>query len=176
VVIDEAYFEFSDSTVASLIAENSNLVVLRTLSKWAGLAGMRLGYGLMDSVVAERLIAIKPPYNINIAAEIALVASLDDKQTLLARVQAIVKERGCLFQQLNMISGVVPIPSHANFILCRLPEGQGRLIQEGLAKRGVLVRHYDTPRLRDHIRVSVGLRYQNEALIEGLKDTILHGG
>lgn len=173
VVVDEAYFEFSHNTVVSLIAENSNLVVLRTLSKWAGLAGMRLGYGLMDSVVAERLMAIKPPYNINIAAEVALIASLEDKETLLNRVQTIVKEREYLFQQLSMISGVVPIPSHANFILCRLPEGKGRLVQQGLAKRGVLVRYYDATRLRDYIRVSVGLRYQNEALIEGLKATVL---
>ena len=76
VVVDEAYHEFSKTTMAHLLPEYPNLVVLRTFSKWAGLAGLRLGYGIMSPEVAERMLVIKPPYNISIAAEIALYATL----------------------------------------------------------------------------------------------------
>ena len=172
VVVDEAYYEFSGSTVASLVSRYPNLVVLRTFSKWAGLAGMRLGYGIMDAAVAERLMVIKPPYNLSVTAEVALLASLEDKELLLSRVQTIVQERDQLFGQLQRLNGLVPIPSHANFILCRLSEGKGRQVHQELARRGMVVRYYDTPLLRDYIRVSVGLPHQNRALVEAL-ETIL---
>ena len=64
VVVDEAYYEFSKTTVINLVPDYANLIVLRTFSKWAGLAGLRLGYGVMDPYVAERMLVIKPPYNI----------------------------------------------------------------------------------------------------------------
>ena len=169
VVVDEAYYEFSGSTVASLVPESPNLVVLRTLSKWAGLAGMRLGYGIMDTAVAERLMVIKPPYNISSAAEVALLASLEDKEMLLTRVHSIVEERERLFERLRSLSGLTPIPSHANFILCRLVDGEGRRVYQELARRGVFVRYYDTPLLRDYIRVSLGLPHHNAALVEALQ-------
>ena len=175
VVVDEAYYEFSGGTMASLVPQYANLVVLRTFSKWAGLAGIRLGYGIMDVAVAERLMVIKPPYNLSVAAEVALLASLEDKELLLSRVQTIVQERDWLYGQLQRLNGLVPIPSHANFILCRLPEGKGRQVRQGLARRGMFVRYYDTPLLRDYIRVSVGLPHQNRALVKAL-ETILSQG
>ncbi|MSQ21951.1 MAG: histidinol-phosphate transaminase [Dehalococcoidia bacterium] len=169
VVVDEAYYEFAGATLAHLIPQHSNLVVLRTFSKWAGLAGMRLGYGIMDPAVAERLMVIKPPYNLSVAAEIALLASLDDKALLLSRVQSIVAERDSLFARLRRIPGLVPLPSRANFILCRLAKGQGHRVYQELAKRGIFVRYYDTDLLRDYIRLSVGLPQQNKALVEALQ-------
>ena len=173
VVVDEAYYEFSGNTVASLVGEGySNLVVLRTFSKWAGLAGLRLGYGIMDPSVAERLMVIKPPYNITVAAEVAVLASLEDRDLLLSRVRDIVQERDTLFARLWKIPGLSLVPSHANFILCRLLEGEGRRVYQELARRGIFVRYYDTDLLRDYIRVSVGLPHHNQALAEALQ-TIL---
>ena len=78
VVVDEAYYEFCDSTVADMVSEHENLVVLRTLSKWAGLAGLRIGYGIMNEELVQHVIDIKQPYNISVAAEAALLASLED--------------------------------------------------------------------------------------------------
>ncbi len=79
VIVDEAYFEFSNRTAIPLIKKYPNLIVLRTLSKWAGLAGLRLGYGLMNSFFVEQLFKIKPPYNVNLAACAAGIATLTDK-------------------------------------------------------------------------------------------------
>ena len=175
VVVDEAYYEFSGSTVASLVPEYSNLVVLRTFSKWAGLAGLRVGYGIMNPTVAERLMVIKPPYNLTIAAEEALLASIEDKELLLSRVGSIVEERNKLFSRLQKISGLSPLPSHSNFVLCHLPEGKGRHVYEELARRGIFVRYYDTPLLRNYVRISVGLPHHNQALVEALEKILSEG-
>ncbi|MBI4338359.1 MAG: histidinol-phosphate transaminase [Chloroflexi bacterium] len=175
VVVDEAYYEFAGSTVASLVPEHNNLVVLRSFSKWAGLAGLRIGYGLMDPAVAERLLVIKPPYNITVASEIALLASLQDRELLLSRVKSLVEERDRLFVELGRFPQLTPVPSSANFILCRLRQGKGRSLYGELARRGIFVRYYDTPLLRDYIRVSVGLAHHNRALVSALQAILGEG-
>ena len=106
VVVDETYHEFCGATVAPLVDEYDNLVILRTLSKWAGLAGMRLGYGIMAPVVAERLMTIKPPYNLTVASEVALLASLADRDALLANVATLVQERDRMASRLSQLPGV----------------------------------------------------------------------
>ena len=172
VVVDEAYYEFAGSTVLPLVGEYSNLVVLRTLSKWAGLASLRLGYGIMNPAVAERMMTIKPPYNITIASELALFASLADKELLLSRVRALTGAREELFQQLAEFKELTPLPSRANFILCRGPEGKGQWLYEELANRGVFVRYYSDPPLQHSFRTSVGLPEQNRALVGALQEIL----
>ena len=78
LVIDEAYYEFSGQTVANLVPEYNNLMVLRTFSKWAGLAGLRIGYGIFPAKIADILLKIKPPYNVNMAATVAARESIKD--------------------------------------------------------------------------------------------------
>ena len=85
---DETYYEFCGQTVLPLLDEYPNLIVLRTFSKWAGLAGLRIGLGVMHPDVARVMMSVKPPYNVNLAAEIALMASLEDRQGLNERVEA----------------------------------------------------------------------------------------
>lgn len=172
VVVDEAYYEFSGSTVANLVPEYSNLVVLRTFSKWAGLAGLRIGYGIMDPAVAERLLVIKPPYNITVASEVALLSSLQDKELLISRVRNLVEERDKLYDELLQISQIHPIISKANFILCHLQDGLGQYVYKELAKRGIFVRYYNTTLLKDYIRTSVGLRHHNQALVTALHEIL----
>ena len=172
VVVDEAYYEFSGSTVANLVPEYSNLVVLRTFSKWAGLAGLRIGYGIMDPAVAERLLVIKPPYNITVASEVALLASIQDKELLTARIRDLVEERDKLYEELLQIPKIDPIMSKANFILCHLKDGIGQHVYKELAKRGIFVRYYDTTLLKDYIRTSVGLRHHNQALVTALREIL----
>ncbi len=168
VVVDEAYFEFCGRTVAGLVPNHDNLVVLRTLSKWAGIAGLRFGYGIMSSGIARRLMDIKQPYNVNVAAEAAASASLADAPALLANVGKIVAERERLFSALSAMPGVTPTPSHGNFVLCQVAPGTAGEVYEDLAGKGVFVRMFDSPRLADCFRVAVGAPSDSDAFLEAL--------
>ena len=166
VVVDETYYEFCGRTVLPLVEEYPNLIVLRTFSKWAGLAGLRIGLGVMQPEVAGVMMAVKPPYNVNLAAEMALLASLEDIDGLTARVKAIVAERERMYSMLQGLKGIQPWPSEANFIFCGLPEGKGREVYEGLGREGIFVRYFSG--LGDFFRISVGLPHETDALIEAL--------
>ena len=170
VIVDEAYYEFCGQTVMPLLDEYPNLVVLRTFSKWAGLAGLRIGLGAMHPDLARTMMSVKPPYNVNLAAETALIASLEDMPALLERVNAIVAERERMYGLLLNVPTVKPYPSKANFILCQLPEGSGQQVFEGLCNRGIFLRHWNNPRLKDCVRTSVGLPEENDAVAAALSE------
>lgn len=172
IVIDEAYAEFSGETVADLVGHAPNLIVLRTFSKWAGLAGLRIGYGLIPEAIIEHLWKIKPPYNINMAAVAAGIAALDDLPYLMSNVDKIVAERERLFTALQTIDGFRPYPSRANFILIRLHDGRARELKLALEQRGILVRHYSKPGLSDCIRISVGRPEQNDRVLAELRQIV----
>ena len=175
VVVDETYYEFCGKTVLPLLPEFPNLVVLRTFSKWAGLAGLRIGLGVMRPQLAATMMSMKPPYNVNLAAEIALLASLEDRPTLLKRVESIVAERDRMMGLLKHIRQIKTWPSQANFILCRLPEGRGKDIFDSLCSRGILLRYFGTPRLRDHVRASIGLPHETGAVVSALGQLVTGG-
>jgi len=169
VVVDEAYFEFSNVTMANLVPAYPNLIVLRTFSKWAGLAGLRMGYGFFPVDIANYLMKIKQPYNANAAAQAAVLASLADIEYLRANVARIVMERERLFGKLKGLGWLKPYPSSGNFILCSLPEGKSKKIWQQLRKKGIFVRYFDTPLLKDCLRISVGRPDDSDALIEALR-------
>jgi histidinol-phosphate aminotransferase len=169
VVADEAYYDFCGQSLMNLLPEYRNLVVLRTFSKWAGLAGLRIGAGAMDAELAATMMGMKPPYNVNLAAEIALLASLEDTSNLLERVDAIVTERSRLYDLLSDVPGITPWPSQANFVLCKMPDGRGLEVYEGMCRRGVFLRYFDNDLLRDYIRVSVGKPEETDAVIAGFR-------
>ncbi len=169
VLVDEAYYEFGGETMAPLVGQYKNLMVLRTFSKWAGLAGLRIGYGLFPTRIAEHLLRIKDPYCINAAALVAVRESLKDVSYLMGRVNAIIAERERLFGELKKIKWLKPFPSQANFILCSVLTGARRLQQE-LEDREILVRYFDEPLLRDCIRISVGRPEENDILFETLNE------
>ena len=170
VVVDEAYYEFSGATVAPLVPEYENLIVLRSFSKWAGLAGLRIGYGIFPLLIAEQLLRIKQPYNINLAAQVALQESLADIEYLQGTVQKIILERERLLRKLGELKSLKAFPSEANFILCAVAKGDARAIHEGLQKRGIFVRYFDTPLLRNSLRISVGRPEHTDALIDALRE------
>ena len=172
VVMDETYFEFSGQSVAHLVSEHPNLVVLRSLSKWAGLAGLRLGYGIMHPQLQQLLMDIKQPYNISAAGEVALLASLGDLPYLKSNVQAIIEERDRLSSRLAAIDGISVWPSHGNFLLFDVPAGKATLIFQGLASRGIFVRYFNTPKLKDSLRISVGKREHTDIIAEALEDIL----
>ena len=175
VVIDEAYIEFAGEghqpvSLVTQVAEHGNLVVLRTFSKWAGLAGLRAGYGVMPEALASLLMTIKQPYNLNVAAAYAMVASIEDAPLLLERCCRMAGTRERLFALLDEIDWLQPYPSQANFILCRLDGVDAVEVQARLAKRGIFVRYFDTPSLRNHLRISVGLEEHSERVVGALRE------
>ncbi|MBC8074638.1 MAG: histidinol-phosphate transaminase [Chloroflexales bacterium] len=170
VVVDEAYAEFSGQSVSDLVGRRENLVVLRTFSKWAGLAGMRVGYALVPNAIAPHLWKIKQPYNVPVEGQAAALASLEDLAWLRGNVARILAERARLLAALHELPGIHPYPSDANFILCRLTNGDGRALKLALERQGILVRFYNKPGLRDCVRITVGTPHQNDALLAALRE------
>jgi len=172
VVVDEAYAEFSGASVVDLVPEHPNLIVLRTFSKWAGLAGLRLGYGVFPLGIIRHLWKIKQPYNVNVAAQAAALASLEDLEYLRANVQRMVTERERLYTELGKFDFLHPYPSRSNFILCRVLGRDAREFKLFPNHEGILVRYFDKPGLRDCIRISVGKPEQTDALLVALRKMI----
>jgi histidinol-phosphate aminotransferase len=171
VVLDEAYVEFTglERSRIGWVASCDNLVVLRSFSKWAGLAGLRVGYGAFPAALMPHLWKIKQPYTVSVAASTAAIASLEDRAYLEQVVARIVEERERLRQELGRIPYLRPYPSHANFVLCQVEGRRAGHVKRALEQEGVLVRHFDKPRLDDCIRVSVGKPEQTDALISMLR-------
>ena len=169
VVMDEAYFEFSKVTAAGFVASNPNLIVLRTFSKWAGLAGLRIGYGIFPVEIVSYLMKIKQPYNANVAAQVAVLASLADLDYLRDNVAKIVAERERLLGKLRELEWIKPYPSMGNFILCSLLEGDAREMWRQLQKKGIYVRSFDNSLLKDCLRISVGKPEDTDILLKALE-------
>ena len=172
VVVDEAYYEFSGETVQDLVEKHQNLIVLRTMSKWAGLAGLRVGYGITNQIIASHLMDIKPPYNVNVAAESALIASLEDSKYLLSNVDKIKSERGRLYEILKNMGGVYPWPSQGNYILCEFRDNQAVRIYNELANRGIFVRNFKSDRLRNCFRIAIGKPEDSDAFVEAISEIL----
>ncbi|MFC1923786.1 histidinol-phosphate transaminase [Chloroflexota bacterium] len=169
-VIDEAYFEFCGETVVPLVAQYDNLIVLRTFSKWAGIAGLRVGYGVFSPKITKHIMKIKQPYNLNIAAQIAAIETLKDLEYKQKTIKAIREERERLFNKLGEIKSLKPLSSKANFILCRVLNSEASRIHHELQQRGIFIRYFDTPLLENYLRISVGKPEHTDALIESLKE------
>jgi histidinol-phosphate aminotransferase len=170
VVVDEAYHEFSRQTILPLLGKYENLIILRTFSKWAGLAGLRVGYGIFPEAIADFILRIKIPYNVNVAAQVAVAESLKDVDYLMTSVQKLIDERQRLFIQLQKIDWLTVYPSQSNFILCRVKDIDAKDLQKKLQMKGILVRYFDQPRIKDCIRFSVGKPAHTDALIKTLRE------
>ncbi|MCC6177723.1 MAG: histidinol-phosphate transaminase [Chloroflexi bacterium] len=174
VVLDEAYAEFAQADgqgYESMIGEvltRPNLVVLRTFSKWAGLAGLRVGYAALPAEIGVHLWKLKPPFNVNAAALVAVRESLADRERLMGTVRQIVAERERLLLELPKTRIVHPHPTRANFILCDVTGMDGQTLRDRLADEGILIRNYNTPRLRGTVRISVGRPDQDDILLATL--------
>ena len=170
VIVDEAYIEFAglERSVAGWVPRYENLVVLRTFSKWAGIAGLRLGYGIFPDWLMPILWKAKQPYNVNVAATVAGLASLAHREEIDRTVDALVRERNRLHRALAAVPFLRPFPSSANFVLCRVIDRDAAELKAALAARGILVRHYATPELAGFIRVSVGRPQETDALLTAL--------
>jgi histidinol-phosphate aminotransferase len=172
VIVDEAYHEFSESTAAPLLAELSNLIVLRTFSKAMAMAGLRVGYLLASAELAREVHKATLPYNLNFFSAAAAEAACERYDLLKPRIELIIRERERLFAAMRSISGVEPVPSSANFILAKTAVAPQTLFKELLA-RDILIRDVSRyPMLADYFRVSVGSREENDRFIEALNEVM----
>ncbi|MCX6046501.1 MAG: histidinol-phosphate transaminase [Chloroflexi bacterium] len=173
VVLDEAYVEFADyPSRADWVLQYDNLVILRTFSKAAGIAGLRLGYGICPAWLMAQLWKFKQPYNVNVAASVAGLASLQHVDQIMAVVGKLKDERNRLFALLQTLPYLRPYPTQANFILCDVVGRDAKQLKQALEQRGVLVRHYNKPGLQNCIRISVGRPEQTDRLLEILRELV----
>jgi len=170
IVLDEAYIEFStEPSRSQWVLQHPNLCTLRTFSKRAGLAGMRVGYGIFPTGLIKYLWRAKQPYNVSVAAEVAAVAALSNPTYLQEVRDKLVAERQVLFDALDSVPWLTPYPSHANFILCRVVDRDAAELKQKLADNAIMVRYYSKPeRLAGCIRISVGKPEQTQAIMRVL--------
>jgi histidinol-phosphate aminotransferase len=173
VVLDEAYDEYLEpaqrSTSTSWIAEHPNLIVSRTFSKAYGLAGLRVGFGMMDAAVADLLNRVRQPFNVNSVAQAAALAALEDA-AYVAESAAI--NRAGLTQLMRGLDdlGVGYVPSHGNFLLVHV--GAAGAAYEELLRQGVIVRPVASYGLPEHLRVTVGLPDENRRFLAALRSAL----
>ena len=235
IAVDEAYSEYAGASFLDRFPDHPRLVVFRTFSKWAGLAGLRAGYGVFHPDLAAALMRIKQPYNVNAAAEVAMRAALAAKDDLLDQAAQVVAEREAMFRDISALGWLTPYPSAANFLLCEITQPRpdstappppfvpseapvppfvpsealvppfvpseappppfvpgeapvppfvpsdvegneraspspGALLQAALAKRGVFIRYFNTPRLETCVRISCPRPDQHDSLMQRLRD------
>ena len=174
VVIDEAYVDFGAESCLPLIHRYDNLLVAQTFSKSRSMAGARLGFGAACKSLIADLNTVKystNPYNINRMTMAAGVGVLEDEDYTKANCRAVMENRAWTVNELTSL-GFHCLPSLSNFIFATHPNYGGGELYRNLKARGVLVRHFDTPRLREYNRITVGSKEQMQTLIDTLYDIL----
>lgn len=172
VVIDEAYHEFHRKNAAGLLREHPNLVLIRTFSKAFGLAGVRLGYLLARPDLARSIENVKLPFSVGLWQQAAGALILKNPAYRERVVRQIIRERGGVQAGLKRIPGISPIPSRTNFILFEIKAGRPEKIVESLARKGVLIRTFDHPRLKNHARITIGTPAENAFFLKTLRQVM----
>ncbi len=175
VVLDEAYFEFAavkkdypDSL--KLLPAFENLIITRTFSKAYGLSGLRVGYGVMHPNMAMTLAKVREPFNVNLLAQEAAVAALDDKAHLKKTVSMTNQGREFLTKELKKL-GATCVDTVTNFILADV-KTDAAVVYEKLLKRGVIVRSMAGWGMKTFIRVTIGKPEENKRFIKALKESL----
>lgn len=169
LVLDEAYGEFAGWSAACLLREHANLAVLKTFSKAAGLAGLRIGYLLTTPEVAGAVGRVKLPYSVNLVAGLAAEQVLEGRALLEERVAGVVAERERVLAELGRVPGLRAFPSRANFLLFEVDDAQR--VFRSLVASGVLVRDISGghPRLGRSLRVTIGSPAENDLFLGAVR-------
>ena len=172
VVIDEAYADFAGDNCMDLVRRLDNVIVGRTFSKSFSLAGMRLGIGCANTDILAEFFKTKDSYNVNGVTQAAGLAAISDYDYMLQSVRKIRETRSRMTEGLRKLGFDVP-DSQTNFVLAsyRRPPG-ARGVYERLKERRILVRYFDTPRLQNSLRISVGTDAETDALLTALREIL----
>ena len=169
IMVDEAYCEFSRQTIAPLVREHKNLLVLRTFSKAYSLAGARMGYILADPEVITEFVKVRQPYSVDAVSQAIALEVVRNRDLFQDRIDRIIEQRGVLAEGLAAIEGVRVYPSDANYLLVRLEGIDAGEVWQQLLDRGYLVRDFSrSAGLENCLRITVGLPEENEGLIRAL--------
>lgn len=174
VVLDEAYTDFMDEKLRTdsfaWVKKFPNLLVTRTFSKAYGLAGLRAGFGVANKELIEMMNRIRPPFNMNSAAQAAAVAALEDQAFLKTVVDSNTKERARLAAFFDEL-GLDQLPSQANFIMVRVSPKAAE-INEAMLRRGVILRPLKSYGLPEYMRISVGSREENDIFMKAFREAL----
>ena len=174
VVFDEAYLEFAQGPdfpdTLAYVAQGRKVMMLRTFSKAASLAGLRVGYGIADADAIALMNRIRQPFNVNALAQAAALAALDDDSHTLECVRMIEAGRHYLYDEFNAL-GVKYVPSRANFILVDVGRSASDIYQR-LLKEGVIVRPLTPFGMESALRITVGTPQENRRLVKALRKVL----
>lgn len=171
LLIDEAYVDFAEENCISLVKKFDNVIILRSMSKGYGLAGIRFGYAVAQPNIITGLMKVKDSYNVDTLSIIAASAAIKDQQYFRQIIEKVKTERRRLAEQLRQ-SGLVVPDSQANFVLAKCNNYQAKEVYEKLVQRNIYVRYFPYPRLEDKLRITVGTAQQNDKLVAALKQII----
>lgn len=171
LLVDEAYADFADCNCVDLVSQCDRIMVSRTLSKSYGLAGLRFGYLVAQPHLIHEFRKVKDSYNCDALSIAAATAAIGDQAWLRDNVKKITATRSRLQETLSQL-GFDVIPSQANFVWCRHPEHNARVLYEGLKAEGILVRYMDYPNWQSGLRISVGDDQQIDLLLQKLKSLV----
>lgn len=174
VIVDEAYVDFGADSAVALIDRYPNLLVVQTTSKSRSMAGSRVGYALGQAHLIEGLVRVKDSFNsypLDKLAQVAARASFLDDAYFRACCARVVNEREALCAGLDRL-GFMTLPSSANFVFTRHLSVTAKSLMAGLREQGVIVRHFDKPRISEYLRITVGTAEQNAILLEVLAELV----
>ena len=174
VVVDEAYVDFGAETSAPLTEKYKNLLVIRTFSKSRSMAGARIGYAIGDPELIQDLETLRyanNPYNLSRVAIAAGEAMLEEEKLMRERCAAVASTREETSRALADL-GFVLTPSRSNFLFARHPALDGGKFYRDLKDRGILVRHFDLPRIKDYVRVTVGSPEDMETFVKSVRSIL----
>ena len=171
VVVDEAYIDFGGTTAIPLVETYPNLVVVQTFSKSRSLAGLRVGFAVGHPDLMAALERIKNSFNSYPLGRLAIVgaaAAMQDRAYFQHTCQQIINAREWTVTQLAQL-GFQVLPSTANFVFARPPQGNAESLYQQLKTNGILVRYFNKPRINEYLRITIGTDAEMQALINQLK-------
>jgi histidinol-phosphate aminotransferase len=171
LLIDEAYVDFAEANCTQLVKKFDNIIILRSLSKGYGLAGLRFGYAVAQPDLIKGLLKVKDSYNVDAVALAVATAAIKDQKYFTETTEKVKKARGLLIEQLCDLGFEVP-QSHANFVLAKCKNHKADIIFDKLKERRIYVRYFNLPGLDDKLRITVGTDEQNNKLISALKEIL----
>ncbi|HUS74218.1 MAG TPA: histidinol-phosphate transaminase [Sedimentisphaerales bacterium] len=171
LLIDEAYVDFAEDNCVSLVKDFDNVIILRSMSKGYGLAGLRFGYAIAQPPLIAGLMKVKDSYNVDAVTIALAAAAIKDQKYFAQNVEKVKKDRERLTEQLRELKFEVPA-GYANFVLAKSKDRKAGEIYDKLVKRNIYVRYFDLPGLDDKLRITVGTSEQNDKLISALKEIL----
>lgn len=171
VVVDEAYVDFGADSADALLAQYDNIVVIRTLSKSYALAGLRVGYAIASAEIVAGLQRVKDSFNsypLDTLAQAGALAAISDREYFNEKCANIIQSRDELTKDLQGL-GFTVLPSKTNFVFARHDQVDAQQIHQALREHGILVRHFNQPRIEQFLRITIGTPEQCATLLKALQ-------